>query len=477
MASVKSLNELRDHPITKEIAAIFTGRDRGRLIFFGAGFSMTAGVKGWRDLLSDLNSEAKKAGKITEVVFSEIESMINDNKLIMAAYLLEKKMGVDLFHSIMKKNIYQPQFKYPPHLSKALIECCDNNNLTLLLTTNFDCLLEETLNSKDSSADYWVAHTWKKTELVRDEQPQNSRIIYKIHGEIHDPESIVFNLKQFADLYFMQRNFTFSLAKLFDSNSVLFIGFSLDDPFFSAIIDTLASYFGSYAKRHYAIMSNISEAEREAWADLRNVEIISFDSTELKYRDVYKTLLEEITPKAKGTGGVISSGIVVKVEELQKDREPDTKVTMIQYALDNREGWSDGGGNPEIVEDGDRKVLRVNCTLKSDGKKTNCSIKRRLGTQNEGTKVRADVYFKCKPEFEGMLFFGDARSAADKRHYVYRSMKGKNKWQKLTGEVTYHDESPCSIFLYGNRNKGKNGDFVLYRDLKLTVFEKKIGGK
>jgi len=66
MTIAKTAEELRQHPVIKEVAAIFTGRQTGRLIFFGAGFSITAGVKGWKALLSDLNTKAKINNKVLD---------------------------------------------------------------------------------------------------------------------------------------------------------------------------------------------------------------------------------------------------------------------------------------------------------------------------------------------------------------------------------------------------------------------------
>ena len=49
--------------------------------------------------------------------------------------------------------------------------------------------------------------------------------------------------------------------------------------------------------------------------------------------------------------------------------------------------------------------------------------------------------------------------------------EGNGDWQELTVQVTYTHDDNCTVHLYGNRDNGQPGDFVLYRDLEITVAE------
>ncbi len=131
--------------------------------------------------------------------------------------------------------------------------------------------------------------------------------------------------------------------------------------------------------------------------------------------------------------------------------------------------WKNHGGNPEIAEEDGIKVLKIHFTEKEPGIPSNCSVIHTLDNIHTGRTVQARVKFKCDSGKYGMIFIGDAIGPDPYDNCQYETKQGDGDWQEIIAEVKYTHDDYCSIFLYGNRNDGRVNDFVLYKDLELSV--------
>jgi NAD-dependent SIR2 family protein deacetylase len=440
---VKTKNILRKHPALEKIRTILSERTYGIGLFVGAGLSMSAGLKGWKDLLIAMLKDIKEC--TSEEMWGNIQRMIETKQYTYAAHLLKSYMGEDVYQDRIESELDE-QRKLPEGIAKALNECCTKNNIKLIITTNFDRVLEESLNNSEEGKS-WLVFTNKQCDRARAEIAKGSNVIFKIHGDIKDLRSIVFTQRDYQELYYRRNDFTFLLANLFDSYTFLFLGFSLKDPFFTTVLDILAGYFGSLKRKHYALLSGTTSADRKAWEDLRGIRIIPYEKEQFDHEKAVLAVIEKLS-----------------------DIPNIVRISEINLSLTDLEGWRNSGAEPVIVEEGDTKAIKANYTVKN-GKRTNCSFHRRIGNIRSGSTVEASVYFKCEEDKYGCIFIGDAGDPDPYDNCASEKKKGTGDWDQIKVEVKYQHDDICYVYLYGNREFGKNGDFVLYKDLKIRIID------
>lgn len=417
-------------------------------LFIGAGFSKSANLPDWNGLLMKLLEEST----VDKALNKEITELIETNQYTMAAYLLKLYTVAKLPEKSMreKEKVFSENIskmlrssnELPENIAKPFVGFCNTYDIRLIVTTNFDCLLENTF--KKYINDYeWKVFTHDHCADVRRALKEGEKVIFKIHGDIDSPKTIVFSQDNYQKLYFGKRNFPYFLARLLDTRTFLFLGFSLTDPFFATSLDTLAAYFGIGKPSHYAIIPKTIKAEWQAWEDLRGIKTI---------------------PYLKSEEGGHENALISIFKEISKAEPTD----IYEFKLDSVEEWGNLGANPELVKDDGRTVVKLHHTY-DNGKKTNCSIHSRIGDVKGGSTVKAKVQFKCKSTEFGMMFIGDSGGSDPYDNSETEKLEGTGKWEELVVEVKYDHDDICMVFLYGNRDNGKEGDYVLYKDLKIEI--------
>ncbi len=178
-------------------------KNRKLVIFAGAGISIDAGVPLWKDLISQLSEDI------------DIPEDENDYTRIAQIYYNERgaKEYVQRIRSILKHK----QVRYNK-IHEAIFEL----NPEHILTTNYDDLLDQTIDAKGHlfsviSKDNNFPHA------------KYSNFLVKIHGDLEDHN---FVLKEedyldYSESYPLTENF---LKNIFTQNLILFIGYSFSDP-------------------------------------------------------------------------------------------------------------------------------------------------------------------------------------------------------------------------------------------------------
>lgn len=412
-------------------------------LFVGAGLSQSAGLKGWEATLHFFLTNTRCLGRIPNDINSQIKEMIKSKRYTYAAHLIRHFVGDGVFQQCLEEE-FDRQARLPEGIREALENCCDSAGIRLIVTTNFDRVLEDSLYRSVKEKREWLTLTHRHCDRVRNELSKGSRVIFKVHGDIKDFKSIVLTQSDYQRLYYSRNEFSFLLARLLDSYTFLFLGFSLDDPFFSTVLDTLSAYYGSLKQNHFALLPDTSRAEAIAWEDLRGVRVIPYN---VNAAGGHEPALFAVLRAIEG------AALELRVVDL----------TFDWLDIGN---WSNFGANPEITEEGGAKVLRANYTERS-----NCSIHRPLGNVLGGRIVRARVKFKCDSGKYGMIFIGDAGGSDPYDNSATGKKQGNGEWQELAVEIKYVHEDICQVYLYGNRDDGKPGDFVLYKDLEVTMLE------
>ncbi|MEE1154791.1 MAG: SIR2 family protein [Acutalibacteraceae bacterium] len=242
--------------------------------FVGAGFSKNADVPD-ELTMPDWNELGKCVAK-------EIPNYEYDNNPIDALSYYE-----DLFSRTKLIEFLLRQLNYgkikPGDTYKAL---CDLFTGTIC-TTNFDSLLEDALT---------LLHQPVSVVATKDRltiENKNERKIIKLHGDFNHPDKMVITERDY-DTY-IEKNPIFAtyIANLFITNTMLLIGYSLEDYDFRSIWQIINSRLNNMTQPAYCILVNASE-EKIARYRRRNIRVINLKGNKKNYKTILKELFIEI---------------------------------------------------------------------------------------------------------------------------------------------------------------------------------------
>lgn len=255
------------------------------VIFVGAGVSKNSGVCSWWELVRDIAIKIGYDDICEKCAMKEYYSECGDGYafcgsnskcywkynfsadefLKIPQYFFDTK-GDKEYYAFLENKFCQPYV--PNEIDELIIKL----NPEHIITTNYDHLIEDTLNPNVSN--YIVIKSDK--DLLE----QNGRhYIIKMHGDTDNIKEIV--LKEDDYLKYSQNHILIEtyIKSLLIDKTFLFIGYSLNDNNLSLIM----SYIDYFVKdkgvknrsTHYLVVNNISKPERQTlyWGH-RGVELI-----------------------------------------------------------------------------------------------------------------------------------------------------------------------------------------------------------
>ncbi|WP_071458456.1 SIR2 family NAD-dependent protein deacylase [Bacillus massilinigeriensis] len=201
------------------------------VLWVGAGFSLYAGMPSantLRDLIIDSCTEDEK-------IFFENKSLGE-----VANTFVELRNGSrNELHKLLQDVIDIEPTSIWSHQLIAEIPQID-----LIVTTNYDKLFEEAYGRDISPiiTDIHLPLATKRTKL------------FKIHGDINIPESIVITSSDYTDFFRNQDKPLWNKIKtLIAEKTVIFLGYSLSDQNINYLFENVISDMGSFQKEPYLI--------------------------------------------------------------------------------------------------------------------------------------------------------------------------------------------------------------------------------
>ncbi len=202
----------------------------------------------------------------------DIRQMIEHGDLLMAAQELQERVTMasvgDFMHDV---------FRDAAVLPSAAHQLLPQIPFRAALTTNYDSLLEGA---------YSVAHKGRIPPVLTQydllARPSILRrpdfFIFKIHGHLDRPESIILGSRDYQDILFQAPGYRQFLETLFATHTVLFIGFGGHDPDLDNILDRLAAIFSRTLDRHYILLpaGRMNATQKRRLALDRRLEVIEY---------------------------------------------------------------------------------------------------------------------------------------------------------------------------------------------------------
>ncbi|GIN20529.1 SIR2 family NAD-dependent protein deacylase [Siminovitchia fordii] len=210
-------------------------RDNDVVLWVGAGFSLYAGMPSantLRDLIIRECSEEEKP-YFENLSLAEVASTFVDMR----------NGSRNELHQILQSAI-----DIEPKSIRAHQLIADIPQIDLIVTTNYDKLFEEAYGRDISTivSDEQLPLATKRTQL------------YKIHGDINRPESIILTSADYTNFFRNQDKPLWNKIKtLLSEKTIVFLGYSLSDQNIDYLFDNVISNIGNFQKQPYLVAPKI----------------------------------------------------------------------------------------------------------------------------------------------------------------------------------------------------------------------------
>jgi len=200
---------------------------------------MNAGLPSWKDLiiniLDEISDRDPKSGKYKAALYDEIMTPLD----VLNKIEKYKEFAIEALEKIIRKYDSTP----PTAIHKLIGEIS-----TKIITTNYDCLLESNYHDFEKIQ---YNNNFKVSKISEYE-----KYIFKIHGDIHEPDKCILFPIQYEELYSRkEQSSVFELKKIISDKSILFIGFGLSDPYINYVFDFITDLYGGFTPEHFIITS------------------------------------------------------------------------------------------------------------------------------------------------------------------------------------------------------------------------------
>jgi hypothetical protein len=235
----------------------------------GAGVSVGSGLPTWNQLVNSLIDTCKNNG-LDENAESELLALSNNGDFDDVVDYARNFLGEgeyrqflwQIFGNINNTNEIQEEIVKLP--------------VPAIFTTNYDRLLEKAL--ADHSNKLPVVYTSFDSTTLWRQFATKEFFLLKVHGDITRPDTVIFSSKDYANHIFSNLAFMSFLQRIFVSNSILFIGSSLNDQYIKRIFEETAFVTQGVAMQHFMFSFKMGPIRRRILRDRFNIRVIDLES-------------------------------------------------------------------------------------------------------------------------------------------------------------------------------------------------------
>jgi hypothetical protein len=260
---------------------IEAAQQRNLVPLLGAGISRQAkkgAFPNWRELLDFLISRAQAKKYIKKAEGNEMNRLLDKGQYLMVAEQLRYNLPTDEYTSLLKE-AFNPVGAEPTEIHKALFRL----NAPLILTTNYDLLIEDAyakVYGKNANV-YTYRSSAEVQQSLQIRQLTDRPIIFKLHGSIDEPSSIILTEQDYRRLIYQETGYRTVLSAVFVTHVVLMLGFSFSDRELTLMLETLRVSLKSQSSPDYIFLPEdaAGEVESRRFREDFGVEVIPFRPT------------------------------------------------------------------------------------------------------------------------------------------------------------------------------------------------------
>lgn len=246
--------------------------ERRTAIFIGAGVSagvVTIGgqrIQTWSAFLSIAAAKVEDSKLKAHII-----KVIAAKDYLMACKMISRGLGDQRWNELLIEEYSQRGT--PSELQKIIMGL----DQRIIITTNFDLHLESAWAEVNTKATHHPTVIKKISQDSFHAFRDSKRYIFKIHGSIDEPGSLIFTKKDYSEKAYGNWAYAKFIETILLTHTVLFVGFSLDDPAISQIIENYAHHLPN-ARPHYIFLEGShSEKFIEINKELRKIFIIPYN--------------------------------------------------------------------------------------------------------------------------------------------------------------------------------------------------------
>lgn len=282
-------------------------RQKSASVFLGSGMSLSVFKKDWGKLIRPYAKRIGLKGKILNYPFAA-QAYVNagHDELQFKSSIANnfKSAKITPFHDLIAK---LPIHNY--------------------WTTNYDTLIENALNANKKHYDVMYNND---SFCVLDDQ--RDRIVYKCHGDCNDPQSIIITKSDYEKFRFNSFNFTHALYNELASSTILFLGYSFNDPDINNIIETL-SVINETHSTHFFITKKETgndECSQQHWVD--NIKRYGIETLLIDDYNYIDIIMEKIA-KQYMAYKILISGSAVDYKQFLPTADSENFLNRLGYEL------------------------------------------------------------------------------------------------------------------------------------------------
>lgn len=299
--------------------------DNNLVIFVGAGCSIPLNFPSWKKLIENILEELNNNhGLTSDTNFKNILNGVqSDTKsLFEALNLIERDSNLGVIYKTKSKEIVNAQID---SVSSALPEQSKVHSLlwnisSKIITTNYDKALEKYIPKSINPKIFDNKNPFQGLKS----QLSDAQFLHKIHGDYENPDSIILFESDYKEIYEKDDYNKDALTTHFKDKTILFIGFSLTDPFVNDLFTNIKKiYNGHTVNEHYAFTIKNEDFTKY---DVTNIPIDNWNEGLL----VYLTELEKI----KSASSQVTNKLPVVIEESMEDELTNNDIGSIAKLIE-----------------------------------------------------------------------------------------------------------------------------------------------
>lgn len=275
----------------------------GRCIaFVGAGFTAPV-CRRWGELLTSVAAEHADAG-----LHDQVRLLLERGEYEIAAQIIEDAFGEDETSKLLDLVRRHTPKPHPTDEERTRVELrkklLKDIPFAAVLTTNFDAELQghvldrETYSSllRDADRSSMARRFWiRQKELDLGRSP-----ILKLHGDLRGDKGITLSRRGYRTRLYAEPGYLNVLRTVFMTKTLLFIGFSFNDPYLNELRSETLAYIGKGSETPtvaYAVLADLHPSVKSHYAKHEGIHVFGYESNGNQDHGYLDTFLEELHAK------------------------------------------------------------------------------------------------------------------------------------------------------------------------------------
>ncbi len=239
----------------------------------GSGLSLSEGVQGnfptWKQLPQRFLDACERWGALDQPVIQAKRDMFKGRVSleVMLAELgtLRTALGRDYQNAL--NEIFRPADAAPGVVHRAIGQL----GARAILTTNYDPLLERLQEPLHRQP-----YTWREADQALNDLKSGRPVLLNVHGTAARHDTVIMTEREY-DKARADQSYQAVMRHLLQEYTVLFLGYGMNDPFdLDLVLKWNADAFKVAARRHYALLKDPSDNDRDRYEREFNVQVIPY---------------------------------------------------------------------------------------------------------------------------------------------------------------------------------------------------------